>query len=108
MNHHQMQDKLAERLAGRDGWEQHPKQPYHFRHVDAGVHIMVYATTVAVVFGPLEGQKFDKSVNASFTHFPALALDSMLEVAEALVAVRTAKRRAEAVEQQLLAGRMSG
>lgn len=112
MNHRTMQEKVAERLEGAVGWERHPTQPFHFRHLAADVHVMVYATSLAVTFGPGAGQRYDKSVNASFVHFPSLALDSTIEVAQALVTARTTAARerelSEAWRQTLAIGGQAG
>jgi hypothetical protein len=85
MNHRDVRKAVADRLLGQPGWEQHPEQDHHFRHLLAGVHVMIYGAEVSVTFGTHDKSSYDKAVGAKTTYFPSLAIASVLEVAEALV-----------------------
>lgn len=108
MNHRLMRERLAAALATRPGWAQVPGEDHHFRHADAGVHLMVYGTEISLVFARLGDRSQERAVSASFRYSPSLALASILDVADAIVAVRLMKKAAAATEHQQLAGRMSG
>lgn len=87
MNHLEFADRIAEELAGDSGWERLPE--HHFRHPATGVHLMVYAASVSVVFGNETGHPYAKAVAARTAYFPATALAAVVEVARALVVVRS-------------------
>lgn len=112
MNHRTMRQRVAEQLADRVGWQPHPEQDHHFRHLETGVHILVYGTEINVTFGPFAGVRYDRAVAASFKYFPSLALASALEVADALVSARRAITRdrvlAEAWDKALITDEAGG
>jgi hypothetical protein len=91
VNHRDVAGQLAAGLEGQAGWERHLE--HHFRHRDAGVHLMVYGAEVTVVFGRLEGLLHDKAVSASTRYYPKLGTAAALEVAEALVLKRMLEQR---------------
>jgi hypothetical protein len=89
VNHRRVQQLVADHLLDRPGWERHPEQEFHFRHRDAGVHVMIYGSEVSVVFTPRDPGGRDRAVGASTRFFPQLSIDSALEVADALVFQRS-------------------
>lgn len=92
MNHRLVRDRVRQELAGRPGWEQHPYQDHHFRHLEADVHILIYDKELTVTFGPMPEGRYDKAVGSKTTYFASLAVASVLEVADALVFTRLARR----------------
>lgn len=100
MNLRELTAALAAALDGEPGWQQ--RKDHQFSHTATGVHIMVYGQELSVVFGPLQGQSWDKALAAKTTYTPTLALESTLEVARALVAARTPRRARQTARDVLL------
>ena len=81
--------QLEKELADAPGWSR--PEPHHFRHLAAQVDIFVYARDAVVAFGDRVGDLPTKAIGCRTTFFPGVAANTVLEVARALVAVRTAK-----------------
>jgi hypothetical protein len=92
VNHREVRDRLAEQLLSQPGWAQHSEHDHHFIHVFTGVHVIVYPTEITVLFGAVEGQRYDKAVGASTRYHPSISIISVLEVAAALVTARQIAR----------------
>lgn len=87
MNHFRVVGRLKEALDGEPGWDR-PEQ-HHFRHEATGVHVFVYGRDVALTFRDREGEPATKALGCRHSYYPEQAVAAVLEVARALVEVRT-------------------
>jgi hypothetical protein len=82
---------LETALADEPGWSR--PAPHHFRHVTADVDIFVYARDAVIAFDSNERDRLEtKAIGCKTTFFPAVAANTVLQVARALVAVRKGHR----------------
>jgi hypothetical protein len=81
---------LEAALDGEPGWSR--PEPHRFQHEVADVDIFVFARDAVVVFDsarPSRTRPETQAVGCRTTFHPAMAAATVLEVARALVAVRT-------------------
>jgi hypothetical protein len=87
-----LENTLAAQLLARPGWSRSPRRPGCYLHADTGLQILVFAELLTVGLGPdpdAEGRSM--AVKAAF--YPVTAIETLLEVADALVLKRTIDTR---------------
>lgn len=80
---------LAAALDGEPGWSNEAGTNC-FAHEAAGVHVMIYSRDLVLALRDVPGEPVTKALGCRTTYHPAQAVAAVLEVARAVVAVRTA------------------
>lgn len=88
MSYHAVMPLLAAELRDDAGWR-HVEGTNQFAHKATGVHIAVYARDVVLAFRDEPGRPATKALGTRTTLHPGRAVAAVVEVARALVAVRS-------------------